>query len=250
MKNHTSNRLLWLKTAVVADTFFILVALALPNYSYARQWIGLTGIELAEKHNAYRFVGAITPLASDAEFGQGWVQSYWLDWVEYRFDSDGEQVQARAPGFSASLGYQQSNSTGYWAAYVGAGYRKTTLTPDRPAAEVRGSKSALLLLAEVDRRITRSWRFAGIAQLAAGPDSYWTRAKFLHATSTSVWQGIEIVFQGDPDYHATKIGLVLDEWPVSKRISANFKLGAVKAKDLKTGAYVGVEFVGTFGSSK
>ncbi|MDO8705324.1 MAG: cellulose biosynthesis protein BcsS [Sulfuricaulis sp.] len=238
------------KIVVVASVLFTLAGLVLPNYSHARQWIGLTGIELAEKHNAYGFAGAITPLAPDAEFGQGWVQSYWLDWVEYRFGSDGEEVRARAPGFSASLGYQQSNSKGFWAAYAGAGYRKTTLTPDRLNAEVRGSQSALLLMAEMDRRVAMSWRFVGAVQLAAGPDTYWTRAKFLHATSASVWYGMEIIFQGDPDYHATKVGLVLDEWPVGERVSANFKLGANKTKGIKTGAYAGIEFVGSFRSSK
>lgn len=252
MRNLGDQCCYWLRastSATVTSALLAITGLASPNYSYARDWLGLTGVELAEKHNSYAFVGAITPLASDAALGQGWVQRYWLDWVEYRFDSDGEEVRARAPGFSAAVGYQQSSSIGFWGAYAGAAYRETTLTPDRPKAEVRGSQSSLQLLGELDRRFAQRWRFAGAIQFSAGPDSYWSRAKFLNKSSTvNFWQGVEIVFQGDPDYKAYKLGLVLDELPVGNRVTANFKVGVNKTKGLKAGGYAGIEFVGFFGS--
>ncbi len=242
----------WLRASTslaVCGILLTTAGLALPHYSYAREWLGLTGVELAENHNAYAFAGAIAPLAADGTLGQGWAQRYWLDWVEYRFDSEGEEVRARAPGFSAAVGYQQSNSTGFWAAYAGAGYRKTTLTPDRPNAEVRGSQGSLQLLGELDRRFAQDWRFAGAVQYSVGPDSYWSRAKFLNKSSTATfWQGIAIVFQGDPDYKAYKLGLVLDELPVGSHVTANFKVGVNKTKGLKAGGYAGIEFVGFFGS--
>jgi hypothetical protein len=234
---------------LAATVFWTAVGLMWPTPSHAREWLGLTGLELAEPGNAYAFAGAITSLDADAALGQGWVQRYWLDWVKYHFDSEGEEVRVRAPGFSASLGYQRSDSSGFWAAYAGAGYRNTHLTPDRPNAKVRGGQSALLLLGEMDRRFAGEWRFAGAVQLAAGPDRYWTRAKLLNKSSTATfWRGMEIVFQGDPDYKAYKLGFVLDELPVSGRVTANFKLGAIKTKGLKTGAYAGIEFVGFFGN--
>jgi hypothetical protein len=59
---------------------------------------------------------------------------------------------------------------------------------------------------------------------------------------------VEIIFQGDPDYKAYKLGLVLDELPVSSRVNLNFKLGAVKTKGLETDAYAGIELVGVFGN--
>lgn len=225
------------------------LALAWPGKSHAREWLGLAGTEIAEQGSAYAFAGAIVPFGADAALGQGWVQRYWLDWVEYRFHSEGEQVRARAPGFSASLGYQNSDGTGSWAAYIGAGYRDTDLTPDRPNAEVRGAQSALLLLAETDRRFARTWRFVGAVQYSAGPDSYWSRIKFLHKSpDAAFWPGVEIVFQGDPDYKAWKLGLVLDEVAMTGRMNLNFKLGAVKTRGLETDAYAGVELVGVFGS--
>lgn len=220
-----------------------------PKLSNASEWLGLAGAEMAERGSAYAFAGAIVPLGPDAALGQGWVQRYWLDWVEYRFDSEGEQVRARAPGFSASLGYQNSDGAGSWAAYIGAGYRDTDLTPDRPNAKVRDAQSALLLLVETDRRFAETWRFTGAIQYSAGPDSYWSRAKFLNRSSADgPWWGWEIVFQGDPDYKAYKLGLVLDEVSVTSRMSLNFKLGAIKTKGLETDAYAGIEMVGVFGS--
>lgn len=223
--------------------------LAWPGTGQGREWLGLTGAEIAEQGSTFAFAGAIVPFGSDAVLGHGWVQRYWLDWVEYRFESEGDQVRARAPGFSASLGYQNSDGTGSWAAYAGAAYRDTGLTPDRPDARVRDAQSALILLAETDRRFAGSWRIAGAVQYSAGPDSYWSRAKFLRKSSGSTfWHGVEIVFQGDPDYKAYKLGLVLDELPLGKRTSINFKLGAVKTRGLETDAYAGVELLGVFGS--
>lgn len=234
---------------LVAAVLWTAMGLMWPTPSQAREWLGLAGLELAEQSSAYTFAGAVTPLDPDSALGQGWVQRYWLDWVKYRFDSEGEEVRARAPGFSASLGYQRSDNSGFWAAYAGAGYRNTDLTPDRPNAKVRGSQSALLLLGETDRRFAEEWRFAGAVQFSAGPDSYWSRAKFLNKSpGATFWQGIEIVYQGDPDYKAYKLGSVLDELPVGRRVTANFKLGVVKTKGLKPDAYAGIEFVGFFGN--
>ncbi len=229
--------------------FLAWIALACPGQSHAREWLGLTGLELAEQGNAYAFAGVVAPLNPSAALGQGWVQRYWLDWVKYQFDSEAERVRAKAPGFSASLGYQQSDSTGFWAAYAGAGYRKTTLTPDRQNAEVRGSQSSLQLLAEMDRRLAQDWRFTGAIQFSVGPDSYWSRAKFLNKpASAAYWQGIEIVYQGDSDYRAYKLGLVFDELSVGKGVSANFKVGANKTRGLRAIGYIGIELVGIFGN--
>ena len=233
---------------MAAGVLGMLAGLVTPISASANEWLGLTGVELGANRNIYAFAGAIAPLTSNTGLGQGWVQRYWLDWLEYGYDSEGEEIHAKAPGASALFGYQRSNSEGFWAGYAGAGYRNTTLNPDRPDAEVRGGQYALQLLGELDRRFAQSWRFTGAVQLALGPDSYWTRVKFLQKSSTATfWQGVEVVFQGDPDYNAAKIGLVLDEWGVGKGVTANFKLGANKTTSLKTGGYAGIEFVGIFG---
>lgn len=215
---------------------------------WAKDWIGLGGLELAEKHNNYAYLGAVAPLPATPGLGQGWVQRYWLDWVEYTFDSNGE-VRARSPGFTASLGYQRADTLGYWAVYAGAGYRNTTLRPYRPDASVRGGQSSLQLLAETDRRLGQFWRFVGAAQYAAGPDSYWLRGKLLTALpGERLWLGFELISQGDPDYHANKAGFSLDGWNLGKDLTGTFKLGIIKQKDIVNRAYVGLELVRVFRS--
>lgn len=252
MKSPASHNFSTLTSALrllTAVLFWASASLAWPGQTHAREWLGLTGVEMAEQGSAYAFAGAIVPFGKDAALGQGWVQRYWLDWVKYRFESEAEQVQARAPGFSASLGYQNSDGAGSWAVYAGAGYRDTGLTPDRLNARVRDAQSALLLLAETDRRFAETWRFTGAVQYSAGPDSYWSRIKLLRKSSSAAfWSGVEIVFQGDPDYKAYKLGFVLDEMPVTSRASLNFKLGALKTRGLRTDAYAGIELVGVFAS--
>jgi hypothetical protein len=235
-----------IKLLVVAGMW---ASLACSGSVSAREWLGLTGLESGSRHDTYAFVGAVAPLAPDATLGKGWVQRYWLDWLEYRFDSNSEEVRARAPGASAMLGYQASDPLGFVAAYAGLGYRNTKLKPDQPDAETRGGQTALQLLGEVDHRITSDCRLTGAVQLSLGPDSYWTRIKFLNKPSTvAFWHGVEVVFQGDPDYRTFKAGFVLDEWGVGRGLAANFKLGASRTKGLKTGAYAGIELVGSFGA--
>lgn len=251
MKRPGGKRYRWLivrPPIMAAGVLGMLAGLVMPISASANEWLGLTGVELGANHNTYAYAGVIAPLTSNTGLGQGWVQRYWLDWLEYAYDSEGEEIRAKAPGASALLGYQQSNSEGYLAGYAGVGYRNTTLSPDRPDADVRGPQSSLQVLGEMDHRFAQSWRFVGAAQVSFGRDSYWTRAKFLHNASTaSYWQGVEVIFQGDPDYYAAKIGLVLDELRVGGGVTANFKLGSNKTKDLKPGAYAGIEFVGFFG---
>ncbi len=213
----------------------------------ADNWIGLTGGEVAGDGNAYAFAGAIKPLGRGSKLGQGWVQRYWLDWAGYRFDVGGEEIRARAPGVSAAVGYQRGIAGGYMAGYVGLGYRDTRLSPDKPQVKARGGQSSFQMLGEIDRRINDQWRFTGAAHLAFGPDSYWTRAKFLFPTASGpYWRGVEIVFQGDSDYRAVKAGYVLDEWRIGRGVNANFKLGILKTEGLATRAYAGIEFVKTF----
>ena len=230
--------------------FAVLVCLSLLiaplAMAWGKDWIGLGGMELAEKDNDYAYLGAVAPLPGTPGLGQGWVQRYWLDWLQYTYESNGE-IRARSPGFAASIGYQRADTLGYWAAYAGAGYRNTTLTPDRPEANVRGQQATLQLLAETDRRIGPLWRFIGAAQYVTNVDSYWTRAKLLHATASGAfWHGPEIILQGDPDYHATKFGYSFDGWNLGKDLTGVFKLGIIKQKDISDRAYVGVELVRLF----
>jgi hypothetical protein len=254
MTNYGNNRLPW--SGLVASVMAIgalgcVGGLVSPKLAYATEWLGLAGAEVGAQHSRYAYLGALLPLPPSPALGQGWVQRYWADWIEYRFDSNGE-VQARSPGFSASLGYQQGGEQGYWGAYVGAGYRNTTLRPDRPDSGVRGSQSSVLLLVETEQRFSPGWRFAGTAQYDTAPRGYWTRVKLLHvAASGHYWHGPELILQGalkgDPDYRAMKIGYVLDEWRLGRNVSVNFKVGAIKTKGLATNGYAGVEFVGSFG---
>ena len=61
----------------------MLAGLVTPISASANEWLGLTGVELGANHNTYAFAGAIAPLTSNTVLGQGWVQRYWLDWLEY-----------------------------------------------------------------------------------------------------------------------------------------------------------------------
>jgi cellulose synthase (UDP-forming) len=222
------------------------------NMTWAKDWIGLGGLEVAEKRTNYAYLGVVAPVSPIPALGlvgEGWVQRYWLDWVEYGFKSANDEIRARAPGFTASLGYQKSGASGYSAVYLGAGYRNTAINPYRQNVNVRGAQSSAVVSMETDQHLDARWRIAGAGQYATGPDSYWLRGRLLWALpATRLWLGIERVSQGDPDYHAKKTGLSLDGMDLGKDLTATFKFGIIKQKDIENRHYVGLELVQVFRS--
>ena len=235
--------------SVLPVLFVSLITLALlfPGTASAAGWLGLAGAEAGENHNAYAYVGAILPLGGQSELGNGWVQRYWLDWVRYRFNSDGTETQARAPGLSASFGRQGSDGDWHWGIYGGAGYRDTRLSPDNPSARMRGSQIYPLLAMDLSRYFAAKWRMDAAASFTFSPASYWSRVRVLHRLEDGViYHGIELVEQGDRDYHEYKVGYVIDGLKTSRSGSIGVKIGMDQTSGLAAGAYAGIEYVYAF----
>jgi cellulose synthase (UDP-forming) len=246
-RGHRSSR--WGRWSRLALGLVSMLLLAAPLLALA-DWLGLGGLTVAQKRSRYAYLGAVAPLPATPVLGlpgDGWVQRYWLDWVEYGFASGNDEIRARAPGFSAALGYQHADRFGYSAVYVGAGYRNTAIHPYRQDTKVRGAQSSALLSMETDRHLGAHWRMAGSGQYATGPDSYWLRGRALAVLpGTRLWLGIERVSQGDPDYSAMSTGLCVDGFNLGKNLTVSFKFGTTKQKDIENRHYIGLELVQVF----
>lgn len=214
----------------------------------ASEWIALGGGEVAGNSAHYLYAGAVGPLRANDALGRGWAQRYWLDWVDYKYDANGQTVRAKAPGASFSVGFQGSNASGSsWASYVGVGYRRTSLNPYQPASKAQGGQTTLQWLGETVQPLSENSRFSGAAQLGFWPNSHWLRGRFLTRwNSRALWHGLEAVLQGDSEYDIVKLGYAVEGLSVNERTSMGFKFGVQKNKGLSSEAYLGIEFGRSF----
>jgi hypothetical protein len=207
----------------------------------------LAGVEAAADDNRYAYLGAIVPLGG-SRLGAGWVNRLWLDWLQYRFDSNGQTIEAHGPGASWMIGYHGGTRLRY-GLYAGATYRDTELDPDDPTVENRGRQLGLGGVAELYGQLGPAWNFDVIATLSEDPSgAYWTRFRLLRPLSSGPAQiGLETVAYGDPDYRGAKAGVVIDQIPIATRMSLGIKFGANKIEDRDAGAYVGLDLARVFG---
>lgn len=235
-----------LVTAVV----LLLGALIVPARSLAADGLALTGAEVAEDGSRYVYLGAIVPLARNSRLGNGWMQRVWLDWMTYRFDSAGQEIEAKGPGASWMLGYQGGSRFRY-GFYAGAGYRNTELSPDQPAINNRGRQTGWAAIGEVAGDLGALWQWDGIGAVADKPDgSYWTRLRLLRKIGAGrIRTGVETTAYGDTDYSGANWGLVVDSIPLARRASFGIKLGTRKIKGLDAGYYAGVDAAWHFGGA-
>jgi hypothetical protein len=199
----------------------------------------LTGVEAGSAtHSAY--LGAVLPLPGST-LGKGWVQRYWLDYTAYRYEKTARvDIDAKVAGLEAALGWQGSAGADWWAAYVGARYGHTRLTPDDPANEDRGGKLGLKLQLEGETALSSAWRLNGVASHRVGQSDYWLRLR----AQTGLGQlrlGPELVVQGDPVYRIVKLGVHVGGIPLGRDAVLTVKAGASKLNSDPLGAYAGLE---------
>lgn len=234
-------------SVLVTSAALLLGLLIMPAPSRAVSGLVLAGAEVAEGGNRYAYLGAIVPLSRDSQLGNGWVQRIWFDWLEYRFDSGGQEILAQGPGASWMLGYQGGSNLAY-GVYAGVTYRDTDLDPDDRSVSNRGRQVGAGTIAELNGSFAEKWHYGLIAALTTSPHgAYWGRFRMLRTISPRGLQvGFETVGYGDPDYSGVKVGAVLDRLSLGRQASLGVKLGANKIKALDAGAYAGLELAWVF----
>lgn len=235
-------------TSATAGAVLLLVA-AFPNDdAHAAESLLLAGAEQAADDNGYAYLGAIVPFGGSSRLGNGWVHRLWLDWLEYRYDSNGQAISAQGPGASWMIGYHGGTRLQY-GLYAGVTYRDTDLDPDDPNAANRGRQVGVGVVAELNGRFGPAWNYGLIAALTEDPSgSYWTRFRLLHPLSAGPAQiGVETVVYGDQDYNGAKVGLVIEHIPIAEKTGLGIKLGANRIEGRDAGGYVGLDLAWVLG---
>jgi len=204
----------------------------------------LAGAEYGDE-NAYYYAGLLVPFTG-SDLGNGFVQRYWLDWLQYEYDNGTRTIKARAPGASVALGYGKAVTAGSWSIYMGPVWRDTDLSPDDKDSDVRGSQWGANISLQGDRRLGNDWRANGIASFTTGTDSYWTRGRLTRKLLTGHAVGVEAIFHGNDDYAAWQAGVVMLDIRLVPGTSLGLKGGARKTDGEDLGAYLGVELAKSF----
>ena len=222
----------------------VTVLLGFTGQSAAADRLALTGAEYGD-NNAYYYAGLLVPFTG-SDLGNGFVQRYWLDWLQYEYDNGTRTIRARAPGASVALGYGKANTEGSWSIYMGPVWRDTDLSPDDPGSDVRGSQWGANISLQGDHRLGKNWRTNGIASFTTGTDSYWTRGRLTRKLLSGHAVGVEAVFHGNADYATWQAGVVMLDIRLASGTSLGFKGGAKKNDGEDISAYLGIELAKSF----
>ncbi|WP_081601601.1 cellulose biosynthesis protein BcsS [Thiobacillus denitrificans] len=208
---------------------------------WAQDGIALAGVE-ASRDNRYAYLGTVLPLPG-SRLGQGYVQRYWLDYVAYRYEKTPQlEIDTRMTGAEAALGYQQSSTSGWWGAYLGARYASTRLRPDDPDNDDQGRRLRAKLQFEGETEMGAGWRINGIASHLVGDANYWARLR-LQTQLRNQWRvGPEVVVQGDSNYSAYKVGAFVGNIGLGAATALTLKAGVNKPEDDPASMYLGAEF--------
>jgi hypothetical protein len=209
--------------------------------SWAQEGIVLTGVE-ASRDKQYGYLGVVMPL-SGQRLGQGFVQRYWLDYNAYRYEKQAYQyIDSAATAVEAALGYQGSTERSWWAAYLGANYADTRLSPNDPDNDNLGGQWHARLQFEGETDVAEGWRGNGIVSYLVGDFNYWARLRLQTTLKNQLFIGPELVVQGDLYYDAYQLGVYVGNIPLGRATALTLKGGLAQSSNESASLYLGAEF--------
>jgi len=205
----------------------------------------LLGGTEASSGASYAYFGHVAPLAGSS-FGNGIVRRLWIDRSRYRYDKDGTTHEVSAPGAEIALGYQRASENHWWTAYAGLTYRHSSISPDDPASSIRGGMLRPKFQLEGEQTLDQKWKVSASGSYIAGQQAYWVRGRALRNIRSDRQVGLEVITQGDPNYHASQFGVLLLGLKAGNAVNAGLKAGAVQVGGLRSHAYFGLELGGMY----
>jgi len=203
--------------------------------------------QLGGQNNSYGTVGVITPLAG-SKLGKGWVARVFADEVTYQFNGAGNrEIDALGLGGSASVGYMDSDDSGWYGVYAGPAYRYVRLSPNDPASKAKGGTVSARIQAEGEKNITQSMKINALAGTDVSSNTgYWARVRPLAKVEGDIYAGPEVSFMGDQDYKAYQVGLALVGIHLTDKTQVGINGGYRKTQDQPSSGYGGVELGSRF----
>lgn len=199
----------------------------------------LAGAEVSEGAS-YLYLGRIAAIGQP-QLQAGLAYRLWVDQTRYRYDANGLTHKATAYGVEGGIGslFRPSSVFG-GSAFVSLVARDTSLSPDDPGSEARGSDLTLKLQGDLNYQPSPGLTAIVGASYVPLNDAYWTRFRLLRSLAGTTALGIELIHQGDASYALNQAGLVYSGWQIGS-VGIDLKSGVRRVEGESSSPYVGVE---------
>jgi len=232
----------WPVASRLSAALLTLLALGMPGLA-AAEWRARAGATVGEM-SQYGYLGAELPLSDDPRHGL--VQRVWLDWQNYDYNARGTSLDVSGPSASYALGYQDSGDAGRWAAYAGLRYRDAKQRPAKPKSEAVDQSLQLGFRFEGELRLSPRWRAGGDLTTYPASKGYTARGRMLRDIGRGLSLGPELAVEGDTDYNAQQLGIVVDGLKPTPNLNMAAKTGVQRDDEGDLGWFLGVEFTRRF----
>lgn len=231
-----------MRTVILAAGLICFLSASLAAADPSSQLLG--GLEVSSGVS-YAYLGHVTPLPGSS-FGNGFVRKLWIDLSQYRYDKSGSTYDVSAPGAEIAVGYQRANENHWWATYAALAYRQSSLSPFDPTSAIRRNMLSPKFQMEGEQALDQNWKVSANGSYVTVQEAYWVRGRVLRNIWSNRQIGLEAITQGDPDYRANQLGVLLLGLKVSNTVDVGLKVGALQVEGLNSHAYFGIELGGMY----
>ncbi len=221
---------------------FLIGVLLTAGASKGAQFLWLSGSEFDRMGQSYYF--STVTIQKNLKGKYGVLGRIWIDHLTYRFNSEGQRITARAPGFSVGAGAGYSGRSFRISLIGGYENRRTEVDPDVPGIKVKGQRDGFIAVGEVFVSPARRIHLQFISSYSTSTSYLWAMASaWAELLFKGFNAGFEVIGQGNPDYRAYQGGVRtgLRRGPFSSIIRAGYK-----DSSSGRGAYGGLEFMVSF----
>lgn len=178
---------------------------AMPSLASAEdKGVVYTGGSAGDGANGY--LGGVIAVPG-SRLGKGFALRAGVSGGEYRYDTNGQRIDATYIGGEVAVVYQFSGDWGWANVSAGPRVTDTTLKPDDPGNRARGTQFDVAL--QTDGSVGNAWRASWFASLGVDNRAYITQVRFgpLVDGEADTRLGIEGGIQGDRSYTKKSAGV-------------------------------------------
>jgi len=189
---------------------------------------------------ANRYAGAVAALPG-AALGRGLAIRGTVTAGNYRYRSAVTLIRGRYVGGETALVYQWSGDWGWTNLGAGPRLTDTTLRPDDPANDRRGTRVDLAVQGDGAFNLSPKWRMTYLGSLGVREGAYLVKADvgpFLDSGSKTRI-GVEGALQGDPRYHAQSGGAFIS-MQIAKTTALQLSGGVRRQNGTRTSGYAAI----------
>ncbi|MEJ2253111.1 MAG: cellulose biosynthesis protein BcsS [Nitrospirota bacterium] len=208
-----------------------------------------TGITLDTQGQGSAYVGGGVDRPWEERWA--WTAKFLVQYLRYRYDSLGREIEAEAPDVKLQAGVKYSRPGTYLVLTGGLDYRSTDLDPRDPDAEVEGGQAGVTAELVGGRNLTEKVALAFIGSYTSIGDGLWGRVRLTRELpwvprKRKLRAGVEAVGQGNQDYSAYQVGAVLELVQPGQRSSYALASGYSDNDGVPDSAYFRLEYYHRF----